>query len=47
MDLAQLSVFAIGLAAGLCVAGLIYIADHHASETAPEASHIPRAHKGG
>jgi hypothetical protein len=45
MDLAQLSVFAIGLAAGLCVAGLIYIADHHASETAPEAPH-PTPHKG-
>jgi hypothetical protein len=46
MDLAQLSVFAIGLAAGLCVAGLIYIADHHASEAAPEAPH-PMPHKGG
>lgn len=45
MDLAQLSVFAIGLAAGLCVAGLIYIADHHAAETAPEAPH-PTPHKG-
>ncbi len=45
MDLAQLSVFAIGLAAGLCVAGFIYIADHHASETAPEAPH-PTPHKG-
>ena len=46
MDLAQLSVFAIGLAAGLCVAGLIYIADHHASEAVPEAPH-PTPHKGG
>lgn len=45
MDLAQLSVFAIGLAAGLCVAGLIYVADHHASEAAPEAPH-PTPHKG-
>jgi hypothetical protein len=45
MDLAQLSVFAIGLAAGLCVAGLIYIADHHASEAVPEAPH-PTPHKG-
>jgi cell division protein FtsN len=46
MDLAQLSVFAIGLAAGLCVAGLIYIADHRASDSAPEAPH-PTPHKGG
>jgi hypothetical protein len=45
MDLAQLSVFAIGLAAGLCVAGLIYIADHHASEAVPEAPH-PTPHNG-
>ncbi len=45
LDLAQLSVFAIGLAAGLCVAGLIYIADHHASETVPEVPH-PTPHKG-
>ncbi|HEY4881806.1 MAG TPA: SPOR domain-containing protein [Steroidobacteraceae bacterium] len=45
LDLAQLSVFAIGLAAGLCVAGLIYVADHHASEAAPEAPH-PTPHKG-
>jgi cell division protein FtsN len=37
LDLAQLSVFAIGLAAGLCVAGLIYIADHRAPESAAEA----------
>jgi hypothetical protein len=45
LDLAQLSVFAIGLAAGLCVAGLIYIADHHAPDSAPEAH--PTPHKGG
>jgi hypothetical protein len=45
MDLAQLSVFGIGLAAGLCVAGLIYIADHHAADVAPEAPH-PTPHKG-
>jgi cell division protein FtsN len=44
LDLAQLSVFAIGLAAGLCVAGLIYIADHHASDAPPEAR--PTPHKG-
>ena len=36
LDLAQLSVFAIGLAAGLCVAGLIYIADHRAPDAAAE-----------
>jgi len=38
LDLAQLSVFALGLAAGLCVAGLIYIADHHAPDTPAEGS---------
>jgi cell division protein FtsN len=37
LNLAQLSVFGIGLAAGLCVAGLIYIADHRAPEAPPEA----------
>jgi cell division protein FtsN len=37
LNLAQLSVFAIGLAAGLCVAGLIYVADHRAPEAPPEA----------
>jgi cell division protein FtsN len=42
LDLAQLSVFAIGLAAGLCVAGLIYIADHHAPDSPPEAHPTPR-----
>jgi cell division protein FtsN len=45
LDLAQLSVFAIGLAAGLCVAGLIYIADHHAADTPPEATR-PTPRKG-
>jgi cell division protein FtsN len=48
LDLAQLSVFAIGLAAGLCVAGLIYVADHHASDSAPEATHpTPRKSSAG
>ncbi len=37
VDLAQLSVFAIGLAAGLVVAGLIYIADHRAPDAAAES----------
>jgi cell division protein FtsN len=37
LNLAQLSVFGIGLAAGLCVAGLIYIADHRAPEAPPVA----------
>jgi hypothetical protein len=46
LDLAQLSVFAIGLAAGLSVAGLIYIADHHASDSTPEASR-PTPRKSG
>jgi cell division protein FtsN len=36
VNVAQLSVFGIGLAAGLCVAGLIYIADHRAPEAPPE-----------
>ena len=47
LDLAQLSVFAIGLAAGLCVAGLIYIADHHAPDSPPEAHPTPRRSSGG
>ena len=46
LDLAQLSVFAIGLAAGLAVAGLIYIADHHASDSPPESSR-PTPRKSG
>jgi cell division protein FtsN len=37
VNTAQLSVFGIGLAAGLCVAGFIYIADHRAPEAPPEA----------
>ena len=45
LDLAQLSVFGIGLAAGLCVAGLIYVADHHAADTPPEATR-PTPRKG-
>lgn len=47
LDLAQLSVFAIGLAAGLCVAGLIYIADHHAPDSPPEAHPTPHRSSGG
>jgi cell division protein FtsN len=46
LDLAQLSVFAIGLAAGLCVAGLTYIADHHAPDSSPEATR-PTPRKSG
>jgi hypothetical protein len=46
LDLAQLSVFAIGLAAGLAVAGLIYIADHHASDSPQEGSR-PTPRKSG
>jgi hypothetical protein len=46
LDLAQLSVFAIGLAAGLAVAGLIYIADHHASDS-PQESSRPTPRKSG
>jgi cell division protein FtsN len=36
--------FVLGLAAGLCVAGLIYIADHRSADTAAEAPH-PTPHK--
>jgi len=39
-------VFAIGLAAGLAVAGLIYIADHHASDS-PQESSRPTPRKSG
>jgi hypothetical protein len=46
LDLAQISVFAIGLAAGLAVAGLIYIADHHAPDSPPETSR-PTPRKSG
>jgi cell division septation protein DedD len=46
LDLAQLSVFGIGLAAGLAVAGLIYVADHHASDSPPEAAR-PTPRKSG
>jgi hypothetical protein len=46
LDLAQLSVFAIGLAAGLIVAGLIYIADHRAPD-APQESLRPTPRKSG
>jgi hypothetical protein len=46
LDLAQLSVFAIGLAAGLCVAGLVYIADHRAPDAAVEAQR-PTPRKSG
>jgi SPOR domain len=46
LDLAQLSVFGIGLAAGLAVAGLVYIADHRASDSPPVASR-PMARKSG
>jgi hypothetical protein len=46
LDLAQLSVFAIGLVAGLCVAGLVYIADHHASDSPAEAAR-PTPRKSG
>jgi hypothetical protein len=46
LDLAQLSVFSIGLAAGLVVAGLIYIADHRAPDVPPESLH-PTPRKSG
>jgi len=37
LDLAQLPVFALGLAIGLGVAGLIYVADHRAPDSRAEA----------
>lgn len=37
--------FAIGLAAGLCIAGLVYVADHHAVE-APPVAQRPTPRKG-
>ncbi|MGH8230672.1 MAG: SPOR domain-containing protein [Steroidobacteraceae bacterium] len=45
LSLAQLPIFGLGLAAGLCVAGLTYIADHRsAADTSAEAPH-PTRHK--
>ena len=46
LDLAQLSPFGIGLAVGLCVAGLVYVADHRAPEAPPEAQR-PSPRKAG
>jgi hypothetical protein len=46
LDVAQLSVFGIGLAAGLAVAGLVYIADHHAPDAPPLTSR-PTPRKSG
>ncbi len=46
LDVAQLPVFAIGLAIGLVVAGLIYIADHRAPD-APQESARPTPRKSG
>ena len=47
LDLAQLSVFGAGLAAGLCVAGLIYIADHRSTDAPPEAHPTPHKSSAG
>ena len=42
MDLSHWREYAIGLAAGLCVAGIVYVADHRASEPAPAERPVPR-----
>jgi cell division protein FtsN len=44
VQLAQLPIFGLGLAAGLCVAGLTYIADHRRADTTAEAPR-PTPHK--
>jgi cell division protein FtsN len=38
LQLAQLPIFGLGLAAGLCVAGLIYIADHRSTDSVSEVT---------
>jgi cell division protein FtsN len=42
MDLSHWRQYGIGLAAGLCVAGIVYVADHRASEPAPAERPVPR-----
>jgi len=39
--------YGIGLAAGLCVAGIVYVADHRASETPPAERPVPRRASAG
>jgi len=42
LDLGRWREFGIGLAAGLCVAGVVYVADHRAAELRPAERPVPR-----
>jgi cell division septation protein DedD len=42
LDFTRWREFGIGLAVGLCVAGIIYVADHRASEAPPAERPVPR-----
>ena len=42
LNLSRWRDYGIGLAAGLCVAGIVYVADHRASEPAPAERPVPR-----
>ena len=42
LDLSRWREYGIGLAAGLCVAGVVYVADHRASEAPPAERPVPR-----
>ncbi|HEY6452586.1 MAG TPA: SPOR domain-containing protein [Steroidobacteraceae bacterium] len=42
LELARWRELGIGLAAGLCVAGMVYVADHRASDAAPAERPVPR-----
>jgi cell division septation protein DedD len=42
MDFAHWRQYGIGLAAGLCVAGIVYVADHRASDPVPAERPVPR-----
>jgi cell division septation protein DedD len=41
-ELSRWREYGIGLAAGLCVAGIVYVADHRARESAPAERPVPR-----
>jgi len=42
LDLSRWREYGMGLAAGLCVAGVVYVADHRASEAPPAERPVPR-----
>jgi len=42
IDLSRWREYGIGLAAGLCVAGIVYVADHRTSEAPPAERPVPR-----